>query len=73
MSIVPKRIRPCLSPVAELCCPAALLGNPATSQQVKGPQAPRPRLTTGLPFSLAHTDALGCTNIPHACYECTIH
>jgi hypothetical protein len=33
----------------------------------------RPRLTTGLPFSLAHTDALACKHIPSACYECTIH
>jgi hypothetical protein len=51
MSIVVKRIRPRLSLRVELCCPAALLGDPATSQQAKGPQALRPRLTTGFPFS----------------------
>jgi hypothetical protein len=30
----------------------------------------RPRLTTGLPFSLTHTDALGYRHIPSGCYEC---
>ena len=33
----------------------------------------RPRFTTGLPFSLAHTDVHDCRHIPHACCECTIH
>jgi hypothetical protein len=41
---------------AKLCSPPLLFDSPATSQ-LGGPWALRPRLTTGLPFSLAHTDA----------------
>ena len=35
----------------------------------RGPWALRPRLTAGLPFSLAHTDALARRHIPNLCYE----
>ena len=57
MSIVPKRIHSRLSPRAELCCPAALFGNPATSSNLaRRIQALRPHLAKGLAFS-QRTDA----------------
>src|SRR5215213_1841385 len=61
--------------MAKLCDPTAAVRQPGRLLELAlgGPQTLRPRLTTGLPFSLAHTDARGCRHIPNACYECTIH
>ena len=39
-----------------IVAPLVLFDSPATSY-LEGPWALRPCLTTGLPFSLAHTDA----------------
>ena len=53
---------------AELCCPAAVRQPGYLQASSRRPiEALRPRLTTGLPFSLAHTRM----RIP--CYEHTIH
>jgi hypothetical protein len=45
--------------------PPLLFDSPATSK-LRGSWALRPRLTKVLPFSLAHTDALGCRHAPRA-------
>jgi hypothetical protein len=43
-----------------IVAPPLLFDSPAASHTHRRPWALRPRLTTGLPFSLAHTDAHAC-------------
>jgi hypothetical protein len=51
------RVAPAPAPLSEggVCCPAAAVRQPGYLPYIGGPLALRPRLTTGLPFSLAHT------------------
>src|ERR687897_717720 len=45
---------------AKHCCPTSAVRQPSYLPYIGGPWALRPRLTTGLPFSLTHTQGCAC-------------